>query len=263
MDHSEGLGPEAAICHSMAAVVTMELHLWLNLADIEEREKAFLLDSSISPYGLFGDTVYTVVDWYQEVKHQSAAFKELIPRQVQEVAASSSRDQPGPRSKKDDREEQKENVAFWVRATHTTLPWGWTDLREVISTRAAEKKQSRLLWALVSESDQGPRKVFKKSVQEKCSFSKNRKPLSRGGLDLNTMQTHLSPAHAISILNTVKGIRLGQELSVLQVKNLFGGVLQLQGSHDGRLSQGMGCSFRLPKEKPIFFHYGQSTFRGI
>lgn len=43
---------------------------------IKERDKAFLLDAPISPFGLFGDTVNTVVDNYQEVTHQSAAFKD-------------------------------------------------------------------------------------------------------------------------------------------------------------------------------------------
>lgn len=33
--------------HSLAAMVVMERHLWLNLEDIREKEKNFLLDAPI------------------------------------------------------------------------------------------------------------------------------------------------------------------------------------------------------------------------
>lgn len=50
---------------------------------IKEKDKAFLLDALILPSGLFGNTVNTVVDRYREAKKQLAAFRELIPRQIQ------------------------------------------------------------------------------------------------------------------------------------------------------------------------------------
>lgn len=53
-----------------------EWHLWLSLTGIKEEDKAFLLDTPISPSGLFGNAVNTVVDRHQEAKLQSAAFKD-------------------------------------------------------------------------------------------------------------------------------------------------------------------------------------------
>lgn len=44
----------------VAAVVATERHL--NLSGIREKEKTFLLDTPVSPSGLFGDAVSTVVD---------------------------------------------------------------------------------------------------------------------------------------------------------------------------------------------------------
>lgn len=41
----------------MAAMVVMERHLWLNLPWIKEKEKTFLLDSLVSPSGLFSTSV--------------------------------------------------------------------------------------------------------------------------------------------------------------------------------------------------------------
>jgi len=68
-----------AIGWSMAALVATERHLWLNLAEIKEKDKTFLLDAPVDPPGLFGDAVSTIVDSFQEVKKQSEAFKKFLP----------------------------------------------------------------------------------------------------------------------------------------------------------------------------------------
>ncbi len=57
-----------------------ERHFWINLADIGEKDKHFLLDSSVSPSELFGTSVETVVDKFREARARSAANKVLIPR---------------------------------------------------------------------------------------------------------------------------------------------------------------------------------------
>ncbi len=82
MDEGTGLTPEAvkelrratdlalratkhtarAVGRSMAASVAAERHLWLNLTEIREREKTFLMDAPISQSGLFGEAVSAVVD---------------------------------------------------------------------------------------------------------------------------------------------------------------------------------------------------------
>ncbi len=43
-----------AMGRSMAAMVVTERHLWVNLADLEKKEKGFLFDAPISPSKLFG-----------------------------------------------------------------------------------------------------------------------------------------------------------------------------------------------------------------
>lgn len=69
-----------AIGPSMAALVATERHLWLNLSDIKEKDKAFLLVALLPPSGLFGNAVSLVVKRFQEAKRQSAEFKKFIPR---------------------------------------------------------------------------------------------------------------------------------------------------------------------------------------
>lgn len=92
------------VSHSVAAMVIKERHLWLNLTGIKERDKTFLLDTPISPSGLFGNAVNTVVDRYQEANKQSAALRELILCRIQELTPSISHSRPGPSVR---REKQK------------------------------------------------------------------------------------------------------------------------------------------------------------
>lgn len=64
---------------SMAALVVTERHLWLNLADIGEKEKSFLLDAPVSPSELFGTSIEAVVRKFREANAGSAAFRTCIP----------------------------------------------------------------------------------------------------------------------------------------------------------------------------------------
>lgn len=113
LDHGEVFGPEAiqepcqATDHTLQAtkqtacaigcsMVAVEWHLWLNLTGIKKKDKVFLLDTLISPFGLFGDAVNTVR--YQEAKRQLVVFKDLIPHSAQEPTASTSHAHLGPSS---------------------------------------------------------------------------------------------------------------------------------------------------------------------
>ncbi len=120
MDEGTGLTPEAVkelrratdlalratkhtardVGHSMAASVAAERHLWLNLTEIREREKVFLMDAPISQSGLFGEAVSAVVDKFRSAKTQSAALKQFMPRRSRDYSTPSSsvsREQSLPR----------------------------------------------------------------------------------------------------------------------------------------------------------------------
>ena len=97
-----------AIGRSMSALVSTERHLWLNLTGIKEKERLFLLDSPISPSGLFGDSVNTVVDRFREVKKHEEAFVQFLPRRTQGEGPSATQPRPGPSKT---REVKKQSVA--------------------------------------------------------------------------------------------------------------------------------------------------------
>ncbi|KAL0148327.1 hypothetical protein M9458_056389 [Cirrhinus mrigala] len=82
-----------AIGRSMAALVATERHLWLTLSDMKEKDRVFLLDAPLSPSGLFGDAVNSVVDRYQEARKrrkQSVATR-TPPHRERVVKRSKSR----------------------------------------------------------------------------------------------------------------------------------------------------------------------------
>ncbi len=110
MDEGTGLTPEAvkelrratdlalratkhtarAVGRSMAGSVASERHLWLNLTEIREKEKVFLLDAPISQSGLFGEAVSSVVEKFRSAKTQSAALKQFMPRRTRDHSTPSS-----------------------------------------------------------------------------------------------------------------------------------------------------------------------------
>ncbi len=109
-----------AVGRSMAASVAAERHLWLNLTEIREKEKVFLMDAPISQSGLFGEAVSAVVDKFRSAKTQSAALKQFMPRRARDYSTPSSsvsREQPLPRR------EPPSGGAQATRPSPTTV-WG-------------------------------------------------------------------------------------------------------------------------------------------
>ncbi len=135
----------SAMGRSMAAMVVMERHLWVNLADLEKKEKGFLLDAPVSPSQLFGASVETVVEKFREARARSAAFKTFIPRRSRSEPEQSGG--PGPSWSEDQRRAQKASVA--TRAPPPPAGRGrgryWSkrgkrqDLREVIQTKRSQR----------------------------------------------------------------------------------------------------------------------------
>ncbi|KAI2666023.1 Transposon Ty3-I Gag-Pol polyprotein [Labeo rohita] len=93
----------------MAAMVSTERHLWLNLTGIKERDRSFLLDAPVSPSGLFGDAVNSVVTRFREARRHEEAFVRFLPRRAQASGPSATQSRPGLVSLR--RDVQKESVA--------------------------------------------------------------------------------------------------------------------------------------------------------
>ncbi len=65
---------------AMSTMVVQERHLWLNLAEMKDVDKARFLDAPISQAGLFGDTVEDFDQQFSAVQQQIEAIQHILPR---------------------------------------------------------------------------------------------------------------------------------------------------------------------------------------
>ncbi len=122
---------------SMAAMGVTERHMWVNLADLEKKEKGFLPDAPISSSQLFGNSIETVVQKFWEARARSAAFKTFIPRRSRFEPEQSGG--PGPPWSEDRRRAQKASDATRGRGRYWSKRGKRRDLREVIQTKHSQK----------------------------------------------------------------------------------------------------------------------------
>ena len=69
-----------AIGRSMANLVVLERHLWLNLTEIKESDKVAFLDAPVSPSGLFGPAVEGFTERFTAAQKSSQAMRHFLPK---------------------------------------------------------------------------------------------------------------------------------------------------------------------------------------
>ncbi len=83
---------------AMSTMVVQERHLWLNLAEMKDVDKAHFLDAPISQGGLFGDTVEGFAQQFSAVQQQTEAIQHMLPRRdAPSTAAPGARPQSARR----------------------------------------------------------------------------------------------------------------------------------------------------------------------
>ncbi len=83
---------------AMSTMVVQERHLWLNLAEMKDVDKARFLDAPISQGGLFGDTVEGFAQQFSAVQQQTEAIQHILPRrEAPSTAAPGARPQSARR----------------------------------------------------------------------------------------------------------------------------------------------------------------------
>ncbi len=83
---------------AMSTMVVQERHLWLNLAEMKDVDKARFLDAPISQGGLFSDTVEGFAQQFSAVQQQTEAIQHILPwRDAPSSAAPGARPQSARR----------------------------------------------------------------------------------------------------------------------------------------------------------------------
>ncbi len=79
---------------AMSTMVVQERHLWLNLAEMKDVDKARFLNAPISQGGLFGDTVEGFAQQFSAIQQQAEAIQHILPlRDAPSTAAPGARTQ--------------------------------------------------------------------------------------------------------------------------------------------------------------------------
>ncbi len=81
---------------AMSTMVVQERHLWLNLAEMKDVDKARFLDTPISQGGLFGDTVEGFAQQFSAVQQQTEAIQHILPRRDAPFTAAPPRPSQAP-----------------------------------------------------------------------------------------------------------------------------------------------------------------------
>ncbi|XP_059360387.1 taste receptor type 1 member 1-like [Carassius carassius] len=68
------------IGRSMANLVVLERHLWLNLTEIKESDKVAFLDAPVSPSSLFGPAVEGFTEHFTAAQKSSQAMRHFLPK---------------------------------------------------------------------------------------------------------------------------------------------------------------------------------------
>ncbi|KAL0179664.1 hypothetical protein M9458_025106, partial [Cirrhinus mrigala] len=85
-----------ALGRAMSTMVVQERHLWLNLAEMRDAEKARFLDAPISQAGLFGEAVEEFAQQFSTAKQQTEAIKHILPRRAASAGSAQPTQQPPP-----------------------------------------------------------------------------------------------------------------------------------------------------------------------
>ncbi|ROL54924.1 hypothetical protein DPX16_12793 [Anabarilius grahami] len=89
-----------AIGRSMASLVVLERHLWLNLTEIKDADKTAFLDAPVSPFGLFGPAVEGFTERFTAAQKSSQAMRHFLPKRSNSTSAfSRPRTAPAQQSK--------------------------------------------------------------------------------------------------------------------------------------------------------------------
>lgn len=77
-----------AVSKTMASLVVLDRHLWLNLEEIRDAEKMAFLDSPVLPKGLFGPAIDWFAEQFSEAQKMSQALRQVLPKRSGSMTAS-------------------------------------------------------------------------------------------------------------------------------------------------------------------------------
>ncbi len=104
----------------MGFMVVQQRHLWLTLADLKDADSKVLLNAPISPSGLFGDAVESIIERFAEAQKRAKATSHVMPRRsFQPPSRSRSSSATRPPQRREERPAATSAAA--TSLSHSTL----------------------------------------------------------------------------------------------------------------------------------------------
>ncbi len=101
-----------AIGRTMGFMVVQQRHLWLTLADLKDADRKVLLNAPITPSGLFGDAVESIIERFAEAQKRAKAMSHVMPRRsFQPPSRSRSSSATRPPQRREERPAAAANAA--------------------------------------------------------------------------------------------------------------------------------------------------------
>ncbi|KAI2648848.1 ORF V: Enzymatic polyprotein [Labeo rohita] len=111
-----------ALGRAMSTMVVQERHLWLNLAEMRDAEKARFLDAPISQAGLFGEAVEEFAQQFSTAKQQTEAIKHILPRRAASAGSAQPTQQPPSAPRRGKTPYEDDSGPATCRSCSQTLP---------------------------------------------------------------------------------------------------------------------------------------------
>ncbi len=92
-----------AVGKAMGFMIVLQRHLWLNLADLKDADSKVLLNAPVTPSGLFGDAVESIIERFAETQYCTKAMSHVMLRRAfqQQKTRSRSLSAPGSSQRRD------------------------------------------------------------------------------------------------------------------------------------------------------------------
>ncbi len=92
-----------AIGQTMGFMVVQQRHLWLTLADLKDADRKVPLNAPITPSGLFGDAVESIIERFAEAQKRAKAMSHVMPRRSFQPPSRSRSSETRPPQRREER----------------------------------------------------------------------------------------------------------------------------------------------------------------
>ncbi len=174
-----------AVGKAMGFMIVLQRYLWLNLADLKVADHKVLLNTPVTPSGLFSDAVESITEHFVEAQKRAKAMSHVMPRRAFQQQTTRSRSSSAPGSSQwRDNPRPMAAVGMLLLLARSQMSGGkhGVPVGSAMATGGARDVTLARRWLLSGPerpSSQAPKAHMFKCFCVGCSFNKNAYILKR------------------------------------------------------------------------------------